>query len=434
MKRMRTLVLVLAALWIAPGISLAQSAMTKLAPQPPLPPDTPVYAIVVKFHDDAGVRMGNAGRLTQKAVIAKGVPLGPLQASFSAIEAQARSRGLALKRHFDLQTEEALDLWVARGKDRSGRALADLNSFYSMPLPAGTRYSQVADLVRKLASQPYVEAAYAATLAKPGQGAASPDFEGDQDYLDPGPNGIDARYGWTLPGGRGASVLIVDVEYAWNRAHEDLPAPFVDRNNDFLDPANGFTDDHGTAVVGVLAALNNDVGGTGIVSDADVGLSSVQPQQPNQVSVAAAIQWAAERVNAGDFILIEQQVFGPSSGTCACVSCPNYLPVEWELANFNAIQAATANGIIVVEAAANGSMNLDAPVYNNLFNRNTRDSGAILVGAGMSTARGWMCTAGEKMCSLLDMAIFIPVVRRTPVRGSSGTRTISVAPPAHPPS
>ena len=50
-------------------------------------------------------------------------------------------------------------------------------------------------------------------------------------------------------------------------------------------------------------------------------------------------------------------------------------------------------GIIVVEAAGNGNNNLDDPVYNtalagfpadwrNPFNRNLRDSGAVLVGAG----------------------------------------------------
>src|SRR4029077_8379160 len=49
--------------------------------------------------------------------------------------------------------------------------------------------------------------------------------------------------------------------------------------------------------------------------------------------------------------------------------------------------------VIVVEAAGNGAQNLDDPVYNtpatgfpagwsNPFNRNNRDSGAILVGAG----------------------------------------------------
>jgi subtilisin family serine protease len=48
---------------------------------------------------------------------------------------------------------------------------------------------------------------------------------------------------------------------------------------------------------------------------------------------------------------------------------------------FDAIRAATALGIHVVEAAGNGGMNLDAARYDNRFNRSTRDSRAILVGA-----------------------------------------------------
>jgi len=43
--------------------------------------------------------------------------------------------------------------------------------------------------------------------------------------------------------------------------------------------------------------------------------------------------------------------------------------------------------VIVVEAAGNGSMNLDSPIYGGLFNRNVRDSGAILVGAGTAGNR-----------------------------------------------
>ena len=39
-------------------------------------------------------------------------------------------------------------------------------------------------------------------------------------------------------------------------------------------------------------------------------------------------------------------------------------------------------GVIVVEAAGNGSVNLDQPGCNRLFDRSYRDSGAIIVGAG----------------------------------------------------
>lgn len=69
-----------------------------------------------------------------------------------------------------------------------------------------------------------------------------------------------------------------------------------------------------------------------------------------------------------------------------------YIAVEWWPDDLVAIQGATARGIVVVEAAGNGSENLDDPLYNTAgprFPSNWRnpfsgavDSGAVLVGAG----------------------------------------------------
>jgi hypothetical protein len=62
------------------------------------------------------------------------------------------------------------------------------------------------------------------------------------------------------------------------------------------------------------------------------------------------------------------------------------LPIEFEPDVFNAIRTATQRGIVVVEPAANGFENLDDPIYNGAFNRSKRDSGAIIVGAGLPPA------------------------------------------------
>ena len=85
-------------------------------------------------------------------------------------------------------------------------------------------------------------------------------------------------------------------------------------------------------------------------------------------------------LEAGDVILIEQQM-------CVCgrtcnAQCSGCGPVEWQQATFDAISLATAQGISVVEAAGNGAVQLDAPDCLGLFDRNVRDSGAIIVGAG----------------------------------------------------
>ena len=50
----------------------------------------------------------------------------------------------------------------------------------------------------------------------------TPDFESDQGYLNPAPEGIDAEFAWTQTGGTGKGVKIYDAEWSWNLDHEDL--------------------------------------------------------------------------------------------------------------------------------------------------------------------------------------------------------------------
>lgn len=63
---------------------------------------------------------------------------------------------------------------------------------------------------------------------------------------------------------------------------------------------------------------------------------------------------------------------------------------NWQ-ANFDVIETVVANGVHVVQAGGNGSVNLDDPQLSSRFKRDIRDSGAILVGASRSTARTPMC-------------------------------------------
>ena len=68
------------------------------------------------------------------------------------------------------------------------------------------------------------------------------------------------------------------------------------------------------------------------------------------------------------------------------------LPVEIEAATFDAIRFAVDSGMVVVEAAGNGSHDLDTVVDSanrqrlNRSSSDFRDSGAILVGAASSSA------------------------------------------------
>jgi subtilisin family serine protease len=213
---------------------------------------------------------------------------------------------------------------------------------------------------------------------------ATPDLTARQLYLEAAPGGVDARYAWTVPGGRGASVRVIDVEGAWQFAHEDLtqnqggavgtPSPDIGWRN------------HGTAVIGEIGGDGNAFGITGISPDAHVRGVSIF----DGLGSAGAIRKAADLLNAGDIILIELHRPGPRATGVGQVG---FIAMEWWPDDFAAIRYAVDKGIVVVEAAGNGGENLDDPVYNtpatgfpadwrNPFNRALRDSGAILVGAG----------------------------------------------------
>lgn len=217
----------------------------------------------------------------------------------------------------------------------------------------------------------------------PGDGPpASPNFTASQIYLNAAPAGIDARYAWTIPGGRGAGIRIVDCEWGWNFSHEDLSQ----RQFGVVFGGNSSNNNHGTAVLGEYSGDRNSIGVTGICSDAMAGASSFV----NTPSTARTIREGADRLNAGDILLLEIHRAGPNSTGAGQFG---YIAVEWWPDDFAAIRYAVNKGIIVVEAAGNGSQNLDASVYNqrpsnfpsnwkNPFNPSNPSSHAVLVGAG----------------------------------------------------
>ena len=208
------------------------------------------------------------------------------------------------------------------------------------------------------------------------------ELEAFQGYLDPAPIGMDVRFAWTLEGGRGENVRIVDIEYDWNLQHSDLTAALSNLlvYVQGTDPLPQFNVDHGTAVLGELIAADDGVGVTGIANKSRVGL--INPVTGgNTQDVAGAIRKAASVLTPGDVILLEQQsIQGPRFDAA---TGRGLVPIEFEPDVFNAIRDATSAGIVVVESAGNGFDDLDLSVYNGAFDRIRRDSGAILVGAGL---------------------------------------------------
>ena len=89
-------------------------------------------------------------------------------------------------------------------------------------------------------------------------------------------------------------------------------------------------------------------------------------------NAAQALTNATSQLKAGDVILIELQGTGPNN---------KYVAMQYWSDIFSAIVAATAKGIMVVEAAGNGNENFDLPIFSNTGLQ--KDSGAIVVGAGV---------------------------------------------------
>lgn len=268
------------------------------------------------------------------------------------------------------QPEGDIDRRRAGGEARTGEKLPDLNSYFRITLPPqGDAEAVTADL-NEIS---IIETAYPAP--QPAPPTTTPSFENLQGYVKAAPKGIGSGSTTTYPGGTGSNVRVVDIEYSWNTAHEDLskarlPGALIPNGT----PVDTWGDkNHGTAVLGEIAADANGLGVTGITPNVSIHMTNASNSERgwdlhNSIAVAVAA------LSPGDVILIEQQTWGPNG---------SYVPVEWIPAVYDSIKTATAAGVIVVEAAGNGGQNLDdASLYGSPFPSGKPDSGAIIVGAG----------------------------------------------------
>lgn len=248
-----------------------------------------------------------------------------------------------------------------------------MGSYFLVDIPDGRTADQVLEQLRDMTN---VETAYQEPRPIPPPVNYSDDpFSALQGYLNPAPQGIDAFYIWTQSNGK--SVSIIDVEQGWGLDHEDL----VDARITLLSGINRSYHGHGTAVLGQLAASDNQVGCIGICPEATLAVVS-EFRDDGSYNTADALITAAAGLSFGDVVLIEAQAhYGEYRN----------LPVEVYDATFDVIRAITDAGIIVVEAAGNGAQDLDD--FSNwhgqkVLNRSDpafKDSGAILVAAATST-------------------------------------------------
>ena len=342
---------------------------------------TPVFGyrrrLVVKFHDGIG--------LPYETPTDGDDPIGDLLRQRDLVPWD-----LLVERHPDIRFEplfttvsgDDLDRLVRTAQRRTpSYSPPDFRSYFVTPLPWGHDSEQVVETISgwDAVETAYVEALVTLSSVEP----ENDPMYGGQGYLDPAPVGIDIEAVWPreapdgtlvsgFHGGDGAGSRVVDVEAGWTLDHEDLSGVTL---------LGGTVDDaareHGTAVLGLMVATDNDRGCVGVAPAADADVVSYQ-----DLGVADAIMAAHAALSSGDVILLPLTVRSDSPrGT---------VPVEASDAEYEAIRLATSAGVAVVEAAGNGSTDLDSVANregDQVLNRghpDFRDSGAIVVAAGTS--------------------------------------------------
>lgn len=284
--------------------------------------------------------------------------------------------GITLTPYFSNIDQSTLESFKERSAQRESFFETPQNFllYYAIEVPIGADAESVAKTVTEweIVETAYVEAGPTPPPVNPSDDPRS----ANQGYLNAAPNGIDARWIW-ITGADGNNIGFVDLEQGWTLNHEDLSAANITVISGVSQAYRG----HGTAVLGEVVGVDNTLGVVGIAPSADARVVS-QWRTASTYNTAEAILSAVAAMSSGDVLLLEAQTSYPDAG--------GYVPVEVEQAVFDAIQYATSQGIIVVEAGANGSVDLDAfqdVNGKNILNRNSpdfRDSGAIMVGAGSS--------------------------------------------------
>lgn len=362
-----------------PALPAAEAAFQR-GLQPRVPPAKEPLQIPAGRHLRLSVKLVDA-------LAARAAPDGRLRlvsddpVRLEALERLARGEDLRFGR-LHTADDAALAALRRRAAEASGRAQPDLAGQVEVLLAEADRERVVA-VARRLHALAEVEYAELESLDAPPPPPAvdidpvTPLHESLQAYR-AAASGIDIEHVWSRYGIRGdASLRVTDCEYQYNPSHEDL-AGLVQLQPNLLSMYTAFGDDHGTAVLGVLASGWNAYGTTGSVPDCSLWFyPEFSELTTGPQSRAACVTAAIADSAAGDVVMLEMQADGPDSGSS------DYVPAEFSLSVWNAVKTGSDAGVITVAAAGNGNQNLDD---QGLFAgyQARGDSGALIVGAGSS--------------------------------------------------
>jgi len=337
---------------------------------------------IIKFIDGTAIRLRGTNfvllpsELELDRALRYGVTRPKLDLQLAVLNDLLQRSGTSVARVLSAP-EEDLHAERRSGETKTSHELPDLNLFFELFFP-GREVLDVVAVLDQLNQLEIIE--YAAPKLKGGPPPAedipppTPDFGSNQGYFAAAPTGIDVVYARALPGGRGETLRVVDVERSWNNDHEDEPLLVSTSGIPYPDAT---IREHGTAVIGEIAAVENVYGMTGIAPSVEVSMSSPHVFPDNAYQLPDGIQRAYNQARSGDIILIEQNPY---------CNQPDQCPADWDNGAFSVIQTAVANGRIVIETAGNSTLNLDdSNRFGTRFNRNVEDSGAIYVGAGSSS-------------------------------------------------
>jgi hypothetical protein len=267
---------------------------------------------------------------------------------------------------------------------RSGRTTPDLARCREVVLK-GPLAAAATSVEAALRADPRVEEAQRATPLHRAQ-MPLPGFADEQTYLrEEAAFGLSIAEFWGRFGRFGEGRTIVDVEGDFDTLHREVAS----RESALGGPGIGTSLDtsiestnHGTASLGMVCAPHDGQGIDGIAPAAQAYLfPSFTFEYP--WGVGPAIARSLQRLSPGDVIFLEQQREGPEYDVNADPSGQfGMVPVEFYRVDFDAIVLAVNLGITVVEPAGNGFQDLDDALYEGRFDRQVRDSGAIVVCAG----------------------------------------------------